>query len=214
MALLEKDANINVDIFLAYYLYIQDDDEKTLFNRILVDIQLGLEKHMERYKRYIEEKQQEEEAYIEMVNSQRLIVRIKRNPKTVVSLLLLMASIVGAGFLLSQIKNGKSNFIHIGYIYIRVLFEDELETSTLSTTTLQELKTPVLILSTPCYAHLGLNNNICTGPPTPPLIIDKFGQVNANFTFDFDVYNVYMWYRVINLYWPMCSFHRLIHNWP
>ena len=111
MALLEKDANINVDIFLAYYLYIQDDNEKTLFNRILVDIQLGLEKHMERYKRYIEEKQQEKEAYIEMVNSQRLIVRIKRNPKTVVSLLLLMAAIVGAGFLLNQVvsqtKNGE-----------------------------------------------------------------------------------------------------------
>ena len=76
-----------------------------------------------------------------------------------------------------------SNFIHIG-LYISVLFEDELETSTLSTTTLQELTTPVLILSTPCYAHYIVKN--CMGPPTPPLIIDKFGHVNANFTFDFE----------------------------
>ena len=69
-----KDANMKANTSLATMPYIRDDDKQSLFNRILADIELGLEKHAE---------WQTDQHNIAVVNSGKRTARLKRNLWTV-----------------------------------------------------------------------------------------------------------------------------------
>ena len=92
VALLQKDVNMKGNTSLATIPYIRDDDKQSLFNRILADIELGLEKHAE---------WQTDQNSIEIVNSGTRTERLKRNLWTVSFLIVAIVVLTPLGLALT-----------------------------------------------------------------------------------------------------------------